>query len=232
MASSARPTRLPIDDDAVRWHLPAPYSPQERAEAIDRRPLLVLLHGYGADEHDLAGLAPQVAPDAVVASVRAPLPAHPGYAWFPIEDIARAGSPDPGIAAAATAGVMRWLEGVQALARTPGPVGLLGFSQGGAMVTQLLRHHPELFACGVVLSGFLVPGLVAGDEALAQIRPPVFSGYGSADPLLPPEVFETTTAFLTAHTDLTVTRYPGLGHGVSPVEVAAVAEFLERHLRG
>ena len=53
-------------------------------------PLLVLLHGYGADERDLFGLAPYLPPEYVVASVRAPLtppfPA-PGYSWYPIEGL-------------------------------------------------------------------------------------------------------------------------------------------------
>ncbi|WP_246465228.1 alpha/beta hydrolase [Ruania alkalisoli] len=225
-----QPALLPIDDGAIVWTLPARFGPDDLAAALESRPLLVLLHGYGADEGDLTGLAPELVSDAVVASLRAPLPAQRGYAWFPIEDAASAGSPDPAIATAATAGVLGWLERVLAMAGTPGPIGVLGFSQGGAMVTHLLRNRPELFRCGVVLSGFHVPGPVAGDEALAQIRPPVFSGYGSADPLLPPEVFAATTAFLTSHTALTVTEYPGLGHGVSTAEVAAVASFLRTHL--
>ena len=71
-----------LDADAVLWS----------AEAAERagRPLLVLLHGYGADERDLFGLAPYLPPEFVVAAVRAPLappwPA-PGYSWYPIEGL-------------------------------------------------------------------------------------------------------------------------------------------------
>ncbi|SEE15112.1 alpha/beta hydrolase [Ruania alba] len=221
-----RPTLLPIDEERVVWSDPTADLPTALAD----RPLLVLMHGYGAHEHDLTPLVPAIAGNAVVASLRAPLPAGPGYAWFPIEDVENAGSPDPAIAAATTAGVMRWLERTQALARTNGPVGLLGFSQGGAMVTHLMRHHPELFACGVALSGFTVPGLVGGDEALAQIRPPMFFGRGSADPLIPAQVSDRTTAFLASHTQLTTRVYPGLGHGIAQDEVDEVASFLAEHL--
>ncbi len=224
--ASPRPLELPIDPAAVVWSVPAAQLP----EALAHRPLLVLLHGYGSHERDLMGLADHLPSGPVIASLRAPLPAGPGFAWFPITDPARAGEPDLDLANAATTGVLRWLEDSQALARTCGPVGLLGFSQGGAMVTHLLRHRPELFACGVLLSAFTVPGLVGGDEALAQIAPPVYWGRGLADPLISAAAIDRTERFLTAHTTLTASTFPGLGHGVATVEVEQVAEFLAAHL--
>ncbi|WP_277050657.1 alpha/beta hydrolase [Ruania albidiflava] len=224
--STVHPPELPLDDAATVWSVPR----AELAQALSGRPLLVLLHGYGSHERDLMALAEHLPAGPVVASLRAPLPAGPGYAWFPITDPARAGEPDLDLANAATTGVMRWLEETQALARTSGPVGLLGFSQGGAMVTHLLRHHPELFACGVVLSGFTVPGLVGGDEALAQIAPPVYWGRGLADPLIGPGAIERTERFLDRHTTLTARSFAGLGHGVAAEELIEVATFLRTHL--
>ena len=48
--------------------------------------LLLLVHGYAADERDLGGLLPYLDPDGVFAAVmpRAPLPAPgtPGYMWY------------------------------------------------------------------------------------------------------------------------------------------------------
>src|SRR5690606_11556536 len=49
-------------------------------------PLLVIFHGYGADEADLFSLAAQFPADFTVASVRAPLQAGPGYSWFPLRN--------------------------------------------------------------------------------------------------------------------------------------------------
>src|SRR5206468_4354665 len=50
--------------------------------------LLLLVHGYGADEQDLGGLLPYLDPEGTFAAVmpRAPFdaPGAPGYAWFPI----------------------------------------------------------------------------------------------------------------------------------------------------
>src|SRR5882672_3329127 len=48
--------------------------------------LLLLVHGYGADEQDLGGLLPYLDPDGIFAAVmpRAPMPAPgaPGYMWY------------------------------------------------------------------------------------------------------------------------------------------------------
>ena len=45
---------------------------------------LVLFHGYGANEQDLAPLGPMLAPALPWAALRAPLGVAPGgYAWFP-----------------------------------------------------------------------------------------------------------------------------------------------------
>ena len=223
---SIRPLELPVDDAATVWSVPRAELPK----ALTDRPLLVLMHGYGSHERDLAALADHLDPGPVIASLRAPLPAGPGYAWFPITDPTRAGHPDLDLANAATAGVMAWLEQVHALTRTPGPVGLLGFSQGGAMVTHLLRHHPELFACGVALSAFTVPGLVSGDQALAEIAPPLYWGRGLDDPLIGAEAIERTESFLAAHTTLTARTFAGMGHGVAGEEIEEVAQFLRTHL--
>ena len=49
------------------------------------RPLVVLLHGWGADERDLAGLVPALPAEPVYASLRAPLPLPGGgFGWFPL----------------------------------------------------------------------------------------------------------------------------------------------------
>jgi phospholipase/carboxylesterase len=45
---------------------------------------LVLFHGYGANEQDLAPLGPMLAPALPWAALRAPLGVAPGgYAWVP-----------------------------------------------------------------------------------------------------------------------------------------------------
>ncbi|PPL19159.1 alpha/beta hydrolase [Microterricola pindariensis] len=206
-------TALPLDPDAVLW------SASERDRA--GRPLLVLLHGYGSNEADLFDLAPYLPLSPVIASLRAPIPMGPGHAWFELG--AQPGVPDPQGVTDAARSVLDWLG---ALTVQPSSVGLLGFSQGGAMALQLMRLEPARFDYAVVLAGFLAGGSQAGDTELGARKPPVFWGRGTADAVISAVAVDRTQAWLPGHTSLTERIYEGLGHAVSQAELADTVAFL------
>ncbi|HWM35456.1 MAG TPA: dienelactone hydrolase family protein [Pseudolysinimonas sp.] len=201
-----------LDPDAVLWSAPA----AER----DGRPLLVTMHGRGSDEQDLFALAPALPPQYVVAAVRAPLAEGAGWSWW---QTVTSGDPEPERVDAAAAAVLTWLD---ALPFAPSLIGTLGFSQGGAMATHLLRREPGRFAFAVNLAGFAVRGEQPGDAMLALSRPPVFWGRGAADPLFSAEIVARTEPWLAAHTAAETHVYPGLGHSISREELDDVAAFL------
>lgn len=210
---------LALADDLALWS----------AEPRDRegRPLLVLLHGYGADERDLFGLVPHLPPDFVVAAVRAPLTPpwpSPGYSWYPIEGLQ---GRDPASVTVAAQALLRWLDAAAAPATS---IGLLGFSQGAAVALQALRLDHERFAFAVNLSGYVAPGTLPGDASLAARRPPVFWGRGSRDDVIPAALVEHTAQWLPDHVDLSGRLYPGLTHSVSEEELRDVRVFLEKRL--
>ena len=188
------------------------------------QPLLLLMHGYGSHEADLLGLVRYLPSELASVSVRAPLPAGAGYAWVPIVD---PGRPDPVATQEAADAVLAWLD--DAVPEST-PVALLGFSQGGLMVTHLMRTRPERFFAGVVLSGFVADTVVAGDETLAEISPPVFFGRGDRDPVITEAAFARTSEWLPRHTTTTEVVYPGLAHGIAGDELEDVAAFLRAHL--
>jgi phospholipase/carboxylesterase len=201
-----------IDADAVLWSAPE----RERAD----RPLLVLLHGYASHEGDLFGLSPRLPLEPVIASVRAPLQANGGYAWFPL-DASLLNNPDIEQVDAAVNAILGWLDTVESSS-----VSLLGFSQGGAMALQLLRLAPRRFEKAVVLSGFLAGGEREEDAQLETLRPRVFWGRGTLDTVISPEAIARTEAWLPAHSDLTRRTYEDLAHAVSPAELGDVNAFL------
>jgi phospholipase/carboxylesterase len=209
----------PLDDDAVLWSA----EPGER----DGRPLLVLLHGYGADERDLFGLVPYLPPEFAVAALRAPLappfPA-PGYSWYPIENLE---DRDPVHTTAAATRLIEWTDAAAAAHRS---IGLLGFSQGAAVALQAMRLEPSRFAFAVNLSGYATPGDLPRDAELAQLRPPVFWGRGTNDDVIPEFLVEHTVEWLPRHADLSGRVYPGLTHSVSEQELADVRVFLDKRL--
>lgn len=191
----------------------------------DTDPLVLLLHGYGSNEQDLPGLMTYLPDGLAAVAVRAPLTIGPGvHAWVPI---AVPGRPDPAITEESTVALLEWFDEHVPADRTVVP---LGFSQGGLMVTQLLRARPDRFVAGLVLSGFVLDSEVPGDAELAERRLPVFFGHGDADPVIAPDATARASAWLAAHTDVTDRTYPGLAHAVSADELDDVSAFLRTHL--
>jgi len=196
----------------------------EPFEGLAGRRLLVLLHGYGADERDLLPVAEALGGGDVVVSFRGPITLGPGAAWAdgPSETIL-AGT---GLRSAALR-VLATIDALVAQAGAPDAVRLLGFSQGGAVALSAAREAPERFDRVVVLAGF-VPAGWAEEEGSSGPLPPVFWGSGDADTVIPPAAVARTDAWLRAHADAEIRRYPGLTHGIAPDEIADVAAFLAR----
>jgi phospholipase/carboxylesterase len=172
--------------------------------------LLILLHGFEGTEHDLDGRFPDLPKSVVTASLRAPVKQDPGHAWF-LDDY---GVTD------AVHDILDWLDTQDGFAT----VGVLGLSQGGAMALELLRRAPERFTYAVQLSGILL-GLDAAPN-LAELHPPVFSGHGELDEIVPKADVDATNAWLASHTELTVKDYVGMGHWISAAEASDVCAFI------
>ncbi len=206
---------MKLDSSAILWSAPE----RERAG----RPLLVLLHGYGSHEGDLFSMSPALPLEPVIASVRAPIAESGGWAWWSLQDGPVVEPPMESVDAAAAA-VIDWLDSIDT-----GAVSLLGFSQGGAIALQLLRLDAERFAAAVSLSGFIASAEHAGDARLAEVKPPVFWGRGTDDPVIPSVAFERTAAWMPAHTTATIRTYEGIGHSISTPELAEFSSFLRNH---
>ena len=185
------------------------------------RPVALLLHGYGSNEHDLAGLAPAIGLALPWASLRAPVElGGPAAAWF---TITTPGDPDAEPVEDATEAIWRW---VDAVAGETARVVPIGFSQGGLMVTQLLRTRPERVLAPVVLGGFVLGHPQSGDDRLRGEKPALLWGRGAVDRVITPEAVARTSAFLPQHTNLQEHIYPGLAHGVNGEEIEDVHRFL------
>ena len=113
----------------VRWR-------KARHEGSGRPPLLVLLHGRGADENDLFDLAPAIDPGFAIASVRGPLDTDEGgYTWSESRSVARA---VPESLRAAIVWLRAWLDSLDAGREQVQRMYLMGFSAGMAMASALL----------------------------------------------------------------------------------------------
>ena len=171
---------------------PVDYEPQ-RVYA-----LIVLLHGFGANMHDLAGLASYIdSRNYVYLCPNAPLavqlgPGFTGSAWTPLpgektpQDVRQAED-----AVAGFVEEMMRTHGVEA-----GRVLLAGFSQGGMMTYQVGLPRPGVFAGLAALSA----RIDEPEEILGRLpdekSQPIFIAHGVHDPLIPVEAGRESRDFL------------------------------------
>ena len=191
---------------------------------------LVLLHGYGADEHDLLPIAHELDLRLRAVSLQGPISlGGRARAWFNLAMGPRGLSFDSD---EVRAGVSAAVEAVEAVAKeSPRPI-LLGFSQGAGMALSVALRRPDLCSAVLSLSGVL-RALDATDLAPAQsLRGfPVFAAHGTQDPVVPIALGRALRDELLRHQiALEWHEYP-MGHMVLPQELAAARTWLSTHLQ-
>ncbi|MPY56567.1 serine esterase [Streptomyces spongiae] len=189
-------------------------------------PLVVLLHGRGSRESEIIGLADALPPGLSYAAVRAPLPEHPGFAWFANRGIGR---PVPQSLRATMDWFREWLDRAAAPGR---PVLLVGFSGGAAFAGGLLLDDPARFTGAALLYGTLPfdAGVPVTPGRLADV--PVFVAHGEYDEVIPRELLDRTWHYLTEESEARITaRRDPVGHGIAQQALDALAGWLADHSR-
>lgn len=206
------------------------YRTQARPPAQASR-LLVLLHGVGGHEQQLAGLLPLLPPDWLLVLARGPLQLGPQqFAWFEVQF----GSDGPRIHAAQAEHSRQQL--VSLLANLQFQFGVVpehctvaGFSQGGIMSASVALTSPASLGRFAVLCGRILPEIapiLAEKSSLALL-----DGYlchGEHDDKLPVSWAERATAWLTElGVPHTLQRYPA-AHQLTAAMAQDFASWLAR----
>ena len=192
--------------------------------------LIVIMHGWGADAHDLADLAYPMSlrfPGAAFFVPNAPEPCsmNPmGRQWFDLAD--STAGPD-----AAGRLVEEAVEAaVEELGLDMAAVALTGFSQGGMMSLHCGLRLASRPAALVSFSGAL---LSAEDMSAEDGRPAVLLVHGTEDQVVPFSMMQAAATALTAHdVEVRCVERPGLGHGIDPDGLTSAIDFLADHLPG
>lgn len=195
---------------------------RERPAAGDAGGALVLLHGRGADEHDLFPLLDVLDPERRLAGFtpRGPLSLPPGGAHWYI--VPRVGFPDPGTFRTSYGALVEWID---ALPFERVVVG--GFSQGCVMALAValgaeLGRRP-VAVCG--FSGF-VPVVDGWAIDSSRPLPPVALGHGTLDPVIGVEFGRRARdQIVAAGGEVLYREYP-LPHALDPGFVGEVRDWL------
>ena len=195
-------------------------------------PLIVMLHGFGANMRDLAGLASVIARQGYVyACPNAPLevpvgPGMVGYGWIPVGEQR---TPEH-VRQAEELLEAFYAEVLEQYHTQPEGALLLGFSQGGGMTYRTGLGNPQRFAGLAALSAAL-----NGVEELESRLPagrsqPIFIGHGLADPLISVERAREARDYLAAAGYNPYYREYAMAHEISQQELDDLVPWIHRTL--
>jgi phospholipase/carboxylesterase len=200
-------------------------------QAPDR--LLLLIHGKGADEHDLEPLVAYLDPEGRFLTVlpRAPIPFLSGWQWYETVGIPK-GGPEFVSSVDALDDLLDSACAEYGFERSQAVVA--GFSQGCALTLALglrRRDRPRPRPAGLIgMSGFLPePDGMEYDFAGA---PPVLVQHGTNDPVIPVGQGRRTVARLGAEAVPVVYREYPIAHEVSLESIQDAVAWLALVLSG
>ncbi|HPF10309.1 MAG TPA: alpha/beta fold hydrolase [Flavobacteriaceae bacterium] len=183
-------------------------------------PLILMLHGYGSDRHDLFSFASELPTEYAIVSLEAPYTLKPfGHAWYAIHFDAPQGKwSDNDQAMQSRELVVRVLDEIlERYPVDPKQVTLLGFSQGTIVSFAVALSYPEKIANVIGLSGYINEEILkVGYEKNNFSNLHVYTSHGSVDQVIPVQWARETQPFLQhLSIDCTYSEFP-MGHGVSP----------------
>jgi phospholipase/carboxylesterase len=203
------------------------------------RSSIIWLHGLGADGHDFASIAAELALPAALG-VRFILPHAPKIpvtinhglimrAWYDIRSTDLVRTPDADGIQDSTQAIERLIDDELARGIAPERIILAGFSQGGVIAIQTGTQHIEKVGGVVALSCYLgIP------EALppASRSLPVFVAHGTEDAIVPVQRGRDAAVTLEKKGYAVCWRDYPMGHSVCLEEIDDIRTWLLSRLAG
>ena len=213
------------DDLSLHYVLSVPSGKPDHAEL----PLVILMHGRGADADDLADVAPMIDDGYRFVFPNAPKPFEPmpgyslGWSWF------NGLPPEPASFAESRAKLLGFIG--ELLQRYPTPEGKIiisGFSQGGVMAIDAGFRMEQKVAGIIVMSGAIHEADLPNLRARREL--PVLIIHGTQDEMLPVLVARRMRHVLEEHGVAPEYHEFPMGHSVTPESLEVVTHFLRRCL--
>ncbi|MDI6803689.1 MAG: dienelactone hydrolase family protein [Bacteroidota bacterium] len=201
-----------------------------RVQGTEKHPCLILLHGRGADENDLLGLAEYLDPRLLIISIRAPFPFDYGfgYTWF---EMLENFQPELSSLKESHQILTQFLDDVvEQYPADPAKIFILGFSMGTVMGYLLLLTRPEI-----------IRGLIANSGYFSEIfnlpmilkplkKHSIFISHGTHDQVIPIHISRQAKEFFSKYNiDLTYKEYP-MAHEISEESLNDFSKWLTQQL--
>jgi phospholipase/carboxylesterase len=192
------------------------------------KPLIILLHGYGANCHNLIGLS-NYFPNHFVIALDAPIDLGGGRGWTHINYINGEKSYDLELFEISRQLVLSTIHSlVNMLEIDSEDITLLGFSQGAVMSFSLGLSSPNIFKRVIGLSGFIhqefVNPILGNINDIKRVK--FFIGHGMGDQVVPIERGISSCLYLDSlGIDYTWREYSG-GHMISEEEIRDIIKWL------
>lgn len=189
----------------------------------------IMLHGRGASAADILSLATAIG----VPEVAYLAPVAAGHTWYPYSFLQPVERNEPWLSSA-----LAVIGDVLARAAAAGiPTDraiLLGFSQGACLALEFAARNALLYGGVVGLSGGLIgPPGTPRDYPGSLKGTPVFLGCSDVDAHIPWErVEESAETMRRLGGEVTLRKYPGMGHTVVEDEVSFVRHLLGGLIKG
>lgn len=198
----------------------------------EKKPLLLLLHGYGSNEEDLFSFASQLPAEYLIISARAPYALPPyGNAWYAINfDADMNKFSDETQAIKSRDLIAKFIdEAVDHYQADKSRVTLAGFSQGAILSYAVALTYPEKIDRVMALSGYLNTDIIEKNfhnKDISRLR--FFISHGVADQVIPVEWARKAPEFLkNLGLNTEYHEYP-VGHGVAPQNFYDMLKWLEK----
>ena len=196
-----------------------------RKPAPGKPPLLVLLHGFVANEQDLLPMASRLDRRLAVASLRGPYQIRPGsYSWV-----------NGNAADELDKARRRVIECIDQVADSNGAdrghVYLAGFSQGAMLTLAIALMEPEKIAGAAVLSGRLAAAVRDNHATPERLRGfPILVTHGTDDPQIPVRsAYDIRQALKPMGVAVDYHEFES-GHYISDLNVDVLNQWLRRRL--
>lgn len=215
----------------LEYESPFEFAFRRRPSSGKAARCVLLLHGVGGNEMNLADLAADLAPETLVVLPRGPLQfSEDGFGWFRVAFTAAGPSIVQAEAEASRLGLIRFIEQIQsAYGILPENTVVAGFSQGGILSASAALTAPERVGRFAILSGRILPELkphLASAARLARLRG--FIGHGEQDGTLPVDWARRADRLLTELGVEHATRLYPVGHAISDAMRADFLDWLEQ----